>query len=407
MPRRLSIGNVALDSFSVERALTHVKAISKEPHFVGSPAHNEVRQYIVTELNKMGLETQIQEGYNAGVFDNLCKVQNIIARIKGTEGNKSLILLAHYDSSPNSSLGASDDASGVAVILETVRGYLAGKEKPKNDIIILFSDAEELGLNGAQLFVSKHTWAKEVGLVLNFEAGGSGGVSSMLIETNGGNSRMIKNFVKANPKYPFANSLVYTIYKLLPSDMDLTVFRKDGNIEGFNFGCFDDKFDYHTKTDNYERLDRNTLEHQGSYSMPVLKYFAKENLNDLKSKDDFVYFNFPFLRLVFYPYSWTVPMLLIAIAAFVGLLIWGRKKAKINLVEVGKGFIPFILSLIICCAIGYFSWPILKGIYPHYNNIQYPFTYNGHSYIAAVIFLSIGICFLLYSKSNIFLVGDL
>jgi type IV secretory pathway TrbF-like protein len=32
----------------------------------------------------------------------------------------------------------------------------------KNDIIIPFSDAEELGLNGAALFVTQHNWAKEV-----------------------------------------------------------------------------------------------------------------------------------------------------------------------------------------------------------------------------------------------------
>jgi Zn-dependent M28 family amino/carboxypeptidase len=40
-------------------------------------------------------------------------------------------------------------------------------------IIILFSDAEELGLNGAALFVTQHKWAKDIGLVLNFEARGS------------------------------------------------------------------------------------------------------------------------------------------------------------------------------------------------------------------------------------------
>jgi putative aminopeptidase FrvX len=33
------------------------------------------------------------------------------------------------------------------------------KKAHKNDIIILFSDAEELGLNGA--FATQHNWAKE------------------------------------------------------------------------------------------------------------------------------------------------------------------------------------------------------------------------------------------------------
>src|SRR5690606_24910060 len=104
---------------------------------------------------------------------------------------KALLLLAHYDSNPHSSLGASDDGSGVATILEGVRAFLSQGKVPKNDIIILFSDAEELGLNGADLFVNKHPWAKDVGLALNFEARGSGGPSYMLIETNGGNANLI------------------------------------------------------------------------------------------------------------------------------------------------------------------------------------------------------------------------
>jgi hypothetical protein len=39
-------------------------------------------------------------------------------------------------------------------------------------------------LNGAALFVTQHQWAKEMGLVLNFEARGSSGPSYMLMETN-------------------------------------------------------------------------------------------------------------------------------------------------------------------------------------------------------------------------------
>jgi len=47
---------------------------------------------------------------------------------------------------------------------------------------------------------------------------GSGGPSYMLIETNRGNANLIKEFTKANPEYPVANSLAYSIYKMLPND---------------------------------------------------------------------------------------------------------------------------------------------------------------------------------------------
>lgn len=385
-------------SFSTDRALVHVKNMSEKPHGVGFPAHSEVRDYIISALHKMGLETNTQQGFTAGDWGNFSSATNILARIKGTEKGKALLLLSHYDSSPHSSLGASDAASGVATILEGVRAFLKQNKAPKNDIIILISDAEELGLNGADLFVNKHPWVREVGLVLNFEARGSGGPSYMLLETNRGNAKVIEEFIKANPKYPAANSLVYSIYKMLPNDTDLTVFREDMDIEGLNFAFIDDHYDYHTVRDNYERLDRNTLAHQGSYLMPLLEHFSNSDLTNLKSLNDSIYFNIPFFRLVSYPFDWIFPMLALAILLFMALLFFGLRNSSLNIREIGIGFIPLLLILAINGIIGYFSWPALIKIYPQYQDILHGFTYNGYSYIIAFVMFSIATGFWAYHK---------
>ena len=385
-------------NFSTDRALVHVKNMSKKPHAVGFSAHSEVRQYIVSELEKMGLETSLQEGYTVGDWANYSKATNILARIKGSDNGKALLLLSHYDSNPHSSLGASDAASGVATILEGVRAFLTENKTPKNDIIILISDAEELGLNGADLFVNKHPWIKDVGLVLNFEARGSGGPSYMLIETNRGNGNLIKEFTKANPDYPVANSLVYSIYKMLPNDTDLTVFREDADIEGLNFAFIDDHFDYHTVRDNYKRLDKNTLAHQGSYLMPLLKYFSNSDLTNLKSLDDYNYFNVPFFKLVSYPFEWVWPLFVLAVILFIALLIFGFKKSSLNLKDSLKSFLPVFIILIINGVVGYFSWNVLKWIYPEYQDILHGFTYNGYTYILAFVLFSVSVCFYTYTK---------
>lgn len=385
-------------NFSTDRALVHVKNMSKKPHAVGFSAHSEVRQYIVSELEKMGLETSLQEGYTVGDWANYSKATNILARIKGLDNGKALLLLSHYDSNPHSSLGASDAASGVATILEGVRAFLTENKTPKNDIIILISDAEELGLNGADLFVNKHPWIQDVGLVLNFEARGSGGPSYMLIETNRGNGNLIKEFTKANPDYPVANSLVYSIYKMLPNDTDLTVFREDADIEGLNFAFIDDHFDYHTVRDNYKRLDKNTLAHQGSYLMPLLKYFSNSDLTNLKSLDDYNYFNVPFFKLVSYPFEWVWPLFVLAVILFIALLIFGFKKSSLNLKDSLKSFLPVFIILIINGVVGYFSWNVLKWIYPEYQDILHGFTYNGYTYILAFVLFSVSVCFYTYSK---------
>jgi hypothetical protein len=385
-------------SFSTDRALVHVKNISEKPHAVGFPAHSQVRDYIISELTKLGLETTTQQGYTTGDWGNFSGATNILARIKGREKGKALLLLSHYDSSPHSSLGASDAGSGVATILEGVRAFLKQNNAAKNDIIILISDAEELGLNGADLFVNNHPWVREVGLVLNFEARGSGGPSYMLLETNRGNARVIEEFIRANPKYPAANSLVYSVYKMLPNDTDLTVFREDMDIEGLNFAFIDDHYDYHTVRDNYERLDRNTLAHQGSYLMPLLKHFGNADLSSLKSPNDSIYFNMPFFGLVSYPFDWILPMLALAILGFLALLFLGLKNSTLEIKEIGRGFLPLFLILAINGAVGYFGWTILKNIYPQYQDILHGFTYNGYTYITAFVLFSVAVSFWAYHK---------
>ncbi|HUH46057.1 MAG TPA: M28 family peptidase, partial [Arenibacter sp.] len=388
------------DLFATDRALAHVKKMSQKPHAVGFPAHTEVRNYIILELEKLGLETFVQDGYTAGDWGNLSKATNILARIKGTRPGKALLLLSHYDSSPHSSFGASDAASGVATVLEGVRAFLKQDNAPKNDVIILFSDAEELGLNGADLFVNKHPWAKDVGLSLNFEARGSGGPSYMLLETNRGNSTLIQEFIKANTAYPVANSLVYSVYKMLPNDTDLTVFREDMDIDGFNFAFIDDHFDYHTAKDIYDRLDQNTQAHQGSYLMPLLEHFSQIDLGRLKSPNDSVYFSVPFFKMVSYPFEWIFPMLIIAILLLIILGIYGLKKRVLDIKEMGLGFVPLLMTLTINGVVGFYSWRTLLWAYPQYADMLHGFTYNGYAYIAAFVLFSVSVAFWSYHRFN-------
>jgi hypothetical protein len=399
MPARITSLETQKNEFSTKRALIHLKEIAKEPHYVGSENHEEVRNYIIAELEKLGLNVEVQtqvavnQKWRAGTT-----TKNILARIKGTDSKKALLLLSHYDSSPHSSLGASDAGSGIVTILEGVRAFLSNNKQPVNDIIILISDAEELGLLGAKAFVKHHRWAKDVGLVLNFEARGSGGPSYMLMETNGGNKNLVKAFNKANPQFPVGNSLLYSIYKMLPNDTDLTVFREDANINGYNFAFLDDHYDYHTAQDNYNRLDKNTLQHQAEYLMPLLNYFADANLDNLSADDDYVFFNLPGLNLVNYPFSWVKPLLVISFIVFFILLFVGFKSKKVLLKEVLIGFIPFLISLIVTGILAVYGWKLLLKVYPQYNDILHGFTYNGHFYITAFIALTLWITLWIYSR---------
>lgn len=396
MPQWTSDDDTPLAEFSTKRAFEQVRNISQKPHFVGSENHDLVANYLVKELQNMGLETSIQEGFSFSDWGTLTKCKNILAKIKGTNSDKALLLLSHYDSAPHSySKGASDAASGVATILESVRAFTYNKKQHKNDIIILFSDAEELGLNGAALFVTQHNWAKEVGLVLNFEARGSSGPSYMLMETNGGNAGLVKQFSAANVKYPVSNSLMYSIYKMLPNDTDLTVLREQANIPGYNFAFIDGHYNYHTAQDDIQHLSKNTLAHQGKYLMPLLDYFSNADLNTTQTTEDDVYFSIPF-SFISYPFSWVLPMAIIAFVLLIILLFIGIGKRILSLPEMARGFIPFLGSMIVSGLVSFLGWKLLLLIYPQYNDMLNGFTYNGHEYIAAFTLLSLSICFAVY-----------
>jgi hypothetical protein len=209
---------------------------------------------------------------------------------------------------------------------------------------------------------------------------------------------MIEAFTEADPDFPVANSLVYSIYKMLPNDTDLTVFREDADIEGFNFAFIDDHYDYHTALDTAPRLDRESLAHQGAYLMPLLTYFSQADLSDLKSLNEYVYFNVPLFKLVSYPFEWIWPMMVLTGVLFLFILVYGIRKGRLKLKGMAVGMGPMLLSLLLAGVAGYGAWPMLKGLYPAYGDMLHGFTYNGYLYIAAFSGLSLGVCFWVYSR---------
>jgi hypothetical protein len=98
----------------------------------------------------------------------------------------------------------------------------------------------------------------------------------MLMETNGG----LVEFAAANTtSFPVSNSLMYSIYKCY-----LTILT-DCVLENKTFKAttfIDDHYNYHTAQDDINHLDKNTLAHQGTYLMPLLKYFSNADLNKIR-----------------------------------------------------------------------------------------------------------------------------
>ncbi|MCB1036326.1 MAG: M28 family peptidase, partial [Acidobacteria bacterium] len=115
--------------FSAHRAAIHLESIAREPHVLGSAQLAKVREYLVAQLEALGLEAQIQEATavrsGRGGLIGVGPVANVYARIPGSTGTSTVLLAAHYDSMPFTA-GAADDGAAVAALLETARALAAG-----------------------------------------------------------------------------------------------------------------------------------------------------------------------------------------------------------------------------------------------------------------------------------------
>src|SRR5215204_6674282 len=224
------------NEFSAERAFSHVEQIAERPHPVGSAANAEVRDYLVGQLEDLGLRPTVQQATSARTMEgtaSMARVQNIHAQIPGSSPTGHVLLVAHYDSVPRGP-GAADDGAGVAAILEIARAITSGSA-PRNDIDILLTDAEEPWLLGAQALVRDSHLDPRRSVVLNLEARGTSG-PAMMFQSSSDNATLIPAL--ASVQRPITSSGWEVCYQLLPGDTDFTVFRKAG-FAGMNFASFD------------------------------------------------------------------------------------------------------------------------------------------------------------------------
>lgn len=307
-------------SFSAERAMVHVTQIAQAPHPAGTEEHARVRRYLMSQLSAMRLAPQVQQVTAAGTrYAVAGRVHNVLARVPGTQpGGPAVVLMAHYDGVA-ASPAAADDAAGVAVLLETIRA-VRSREPLTHDLIALFSDAEETGLLGAAGFVADHPWAKDVGVVLNFEARGTHG-PSLMFETGPGNLDVVRELRRVPGVR--ATSLSTAVYRELPNDTDLSELAL---LErpALNFAFIGGVERYHTSEDDVAHLDRGSLQHHGDQALALARAFGNGPL-PRPVTGDAVFFDLPIVGLIAYPETFALPIAIVALVfVIVGILRVGR-----------------------------------------------------------------------------------
>ena len=394
------------EGFWVKNALTHLNKISKKAHPTGSIPNRDVRRYLSKQLNLLGGDVTIQKttGYNEK-RRKAAPINNIVALFPGKNSNdkarKKLMLLSHYDSAKVYSKGAADAGSGVVVILEALRGFLKKNPEHENDIVVTFTDGEELGLLGAQAFVQYHHLADSIGMILNFEARGSSGPAMMWPESASGTAAMISAYQQANAAFPVTSSLIYEVYKMLPNDTDLTVFKQEKGINGLNFAFIDNHFNYHTINDDVRHLSYNSLMHQGLQLSAMLPVVANQDLSTAYSETDRIYFTLPALGLFNWPTAAGWGVLALAWLLLVLVLIKGPKSSQLTGREIKKASASWIFSSVLSGGLVYFlTYALYQWLNPQHNDILQGYPYLGYGYLLSLLLMALVVPFVVYGNRH-------
>ena len=141
--------------FSGEKALTSLtQFVTQFPdRDSGQPNNEKAANWIQNKFHELGLTTMIDR-WSIINYNRQVSLKNVIGIIPG-ESSKEIIVVAHFDQSPDTYQGADNDGSGMAILLQLTEIFSSGPT-PKYTLVFLASDGEEYGMLGTKRFVETH-----------------------------------------------------------------------------------------------------------------------------------------------------------------------------------------------------------------------------------------------------------
>lgn len=292
-PPRPRPADAPLTEFSAERAWPVLVYLADTlgVRLPGTPAADRALDFLEARLRALpGLEVEIQDvtGFDRVAPNriNAYRTRNLVARRPGRVAD-AVLLSVHYDS-PSSSVGAADDALGVAAVVELLRALSARGEELHNTIVVNINGAEEQGLLGAHGFLS-HRWMRDVRVAVDLESAGPGG-KAILFQTGPRESWLARAYARGVP-HPYGTVLGQDIFQsgALGSATDFEVYR-DAGIPGIDIALYRDGYAYHTNLDRPSRIDPGSLQHMGANALGLVRELASTDIRR-HSSDRAVYYD--------------------------------------------------------------------------------------------------------------------
>lgn len=248
-----------------ERLHQHVDKLAREigPRPTGSSGEARAREYILRNLTEAGVaarEEPFEVSRISDTTDLVADSANVVGVLEG-QGSGAILVGAHHDSRNAQCPGASDDASGVAVLLETARGMA---QRPHRNTLVFasFTGEESLGLPGSREFVKN--WKGPpflTAITLDFVGTGKVFVAPFPHPPEAWANRLLaKAEARAMTGRALFDPWLVIVPRLLPLPYgaDHASFLEAG-IPSLNLSCQFPAWTYHTSHDVASRVDKDTL----------------------------------------------------------------------------------------------------------------------------------------------------
>lgn len=348
--------------FSAGRAMADVRVIAARPHPTGSAENAEVRRHLLLRMSALGMEVQTeatllpQDGLKrlnrwSGRSDTAVTMTNMIGILPGRDRSLPAVMIMSHHDTVWGSPGAADDTTGVAASLEVVRA-IKGKGQPERDLIVLVTDAEELGLMGAKHFFANNPLRARVGAIINLEARGGGGRANMF-QTSANNGAAMELYA-THAEQPAASSLAAFVYSVLPNDTDLTP-ALEGDYTAYNIAFIGRSGLYHSPLITPDALDQGSLQDMGNQTMELAgALLAKDGIPG--KAPDRVFFDWLGVTTIHYPVGLGWLILAGAIGAF------GFALRRDGTKGLGAGALRFAALAVVAGLLSFaFNWVSLGG----------------------------------------------
>jgi len=278
VPPEVPLASEPAERFSARLAALQLGRVlgDEAPHPAGSEANRQVRRNLQKELQLPGIEQALQATSACSPRYGKCgDVENVLARVPGQVAGPVVLLMAHYDSVA-AGPGAGDDGAGVVALLDIAR--IVSELRLRNTVVFAFTDAEEVGLLGAEaLFGQPHGWLENIGVVLNVEGLGSAGASRVM--RLGPSSGWVLSQFLETAEAPVASPISHVLFPHADIESDFSVSSRYG-LPGLELAFVGERQNHHSQNDTIENLSLASLQHQGEGLLSLTRRLASMPLEN-------------------------------------------------------------------------------------------------------------------------------